>query len=591
MSAEKRALSWDRFAAADPGLLRLIAALRAVLGLALTLAALTALRQPPTMVLAGGFTTVVTSLGISALRPRRQWNTLSAGLPVTVVAMAAGALLAPCPVAAKGAFLLLIFAAVYVRRFERWGQDLGIFAFMAFFLTQFARIRPHQLPQLAGVLAIAFAAAALTRFGLVRAPASATLGRLRTAFDRRCDTVLRGTAKLPTTGRAARAARRTLERDLDRLHDGALLIQDFVREGAPARPRAGRASRPGPESAELDRVIGAEAHAQRLAAIALRRVGDEARTPADRPARPARRHGRDRASRRPATVRFAGPRRRTTRQAFQVTAAAALATLGGQLLSPRLWYWAVATAWVVYINAEHTGDILLQSGRRLIGTIAGVLFGYGLALSTAGHPSWAVAFLLACVFGMFYTPAGRYWAVTFFITGSLSMVLQLLHTFSPELLALRIQETALGAACGILAAVLVVPTSLRNACDDRLREFLAALNRLVRDVPDPKPVLRTNAEVAALDQALEAFRRAVHPLGHPLNPRRAERARARHLLEVVEAAASHARNLATRDGRATPPPAGGDAGSVRPTDTSRSPVPEFPTAPNAPATDARSQPF
>ena len=31
--------------------------------------------------------------------------------------------------------------------------------------------------------------------------------------------------------------------------------------------------------------------------------------------------------------------------------------------------------------------------------------------------------------------------VTFFITGSLSMALSLLHTLSPELLALRVQET------------------------------------------------------------------------------------------------------------------------------------------------------
>ncbi|MGW0086520.1 hypothetical protein [Streptomyces sp. NPDC003393] len=47
-----------------------------------------------------------------------------------------------------------------------------------------------------------------------------------------------------------------------------------------------------------------------------------------------------------------------------------------------------------------------------------------------------LAFLLACVFGMFYTPSGSSWAVTFFITGALSMVLALLNTLSPELLSL-----------------------------------------------------------------------------------------------------------------------------------------------------------
>lgn len=64
-------------------------------------------------------------------------------------------------------------------------------------------------------------------------------------------------------------------------------------------------------------------------------------------------------------------------------------------------------------------------------------FGYGPAVLASGHTTLAVIFLLACVFGMFYTPSGSYWAVTFFITGSLSMVLAVLRTLSPELLALR----------------------------------------------------------------------------------------------------------------------------------------------------------
>ncbi|WP_413098681.1 hypothetical protein [Streptomyces sp. Inha503] len=150
---------------------------------------------------------------------------------------------------------------------------------------------------------------------------------------------------------------------------------------------------------------------------------------------------------------------------------------------------------------------------------------------------------------MFYTPSGNYWAVTFFITGSLSIVLALLHTLSPELLSLRIQETALGAGCGILAALLVVPTSVRTVADECLRELLVVLDHLMHCTPQVNGLSPT-PDAHDLDQALEAFRRACRPLMHPLTPRRAERARARRLLEHVETTAFLARSLATETGRA-----------------------------------------
>lgn len=623
MPATRRALLGDRFAPADPGLLRLTAGLRAVLGLALTLAVLAGSGQPPPVVLVGGFTAVVTSLGISDLLPRNQFRTLAAGLPVTLGAVTAGALLAPFPVAARVAFLLLIFTAVYVRRFEPRGQDLGIFAFMAFFLTQFARIRPSQLPEVVGALGIAFAAAAVTRFCLVRTPASATLGRLRAAYDRSLRDVLQTSVGVLTDGRATSGGPRGLERRLDRLHTSALLIQDFLREGdGKDFPGAGVPAVTGSPApvpavvAEIEWVAATEAHARRLAVGALRLTGvtgplacatnespgsakanllhhlgnllraaetrshgrgsqASAATPRIEvpqllgPANPQREQGAPIACDLTATE-TGGLRRHTTRQAVQVTTAAAFATLGGQLLSPDLWYWAVATTWVVFINAENTGDILLQSGRRLIGTVAGVLFGYGLALLAAGYPPWALAFLLACVFGMFYTPSDRYWAVTFFITGSLSMVLELLHRLSSELLVLRIQETALGVVCGILAAVLIMPTTVRRIGDDRLREFLLALNHAVRSTvdgldrgaadPQSVPVPCERPELGHVDQALDAFREAARPSTHPLNPWRAERAWA---LRVLEQGLKAVWNSATTSSRwpnsrrapaSTPPP-------------------------------------
>ncbi|MFD0313054.1 FUSC family protein [Streptomyces flavalbus] len=401
-----------RLTAADPGLLRMAAGLRAVLGLTLTLAALTALGEPAVVVLGGGFMAVVTSLASSDPHPRNQLRTLLAGAPVALAALTAGGLLAPYALASRLAFLPLIFAAVYVRRFGRRGQDLGIYAFMAYFLTQFAAVSAGQLPQLAVALAVSFTAATLTRLVLVPVTSYGILTRLGAAFEVRLRDAQRATADLRAvsphdTRRRRRRTERRLERRLKSLRSSERLLRDFLDE-APSTRRRSTHPRSVPSS------------------------------------------------------------RCTTRQAWQVTAAAALAMLGGHLISPHLWYWAVVTAWVVFVNAEHTGDVVRQSGRRLVGTVAGVPFGYGLAALAAGHSRFlGLAFLLACVFGVFSTPSSHYWAVTFFLTGSLCMVLALLGTLSPLLLSLRVQETALGAGCGALAALL-------GTCDVRAGRAVTA---------------------------------------------------------------------------------------------------------------------
>ncbi|MFK4093743.1 FUSC family protein [Streptomyces anthocyanicus] len=263
-------------------------------------------------------------------------------------------------------------------------------------------------------------------------------------------------------------------------------------------------------------------------------------------------------SRKPASPTFGAlPRRDTdeeglkrgaTRQAFQVTAASAIAITAGHLLSPHLWYWAVTAVWVVSIKNESTGEVLLQSLRRLAGTVIGVVFGYGLAALVNGDGPALLSLLLLCMFGIFYTPSHAYWAVTFFITGTLSMLLALTDTFSTQVLLLRVQETALGVSCGILAAVLVLPTTVRRAGDDALAGFLRALDHLLRAVASGSPGTETpTSRVHAahdLDQALESFRKASLPLTHPFAPQRRRRHRARHLLELLDAGAYHVRSLA-----------------------------------------------
>lgn len=589
---------WGRFLASDPGLLRLVSALRVTLAVLLTLGMLTALAQPVQVVVTGGFSAMVASLATSDVSARDQMLTLLGGLITSFGGLTAGTLLAPSPAAAAVVFPLLIFVAAYARKFGPRGLGLGIFGVMMLFLAQVTKAAPGQLPELAGALGMAITADALARFALVPTRVQSILRRLQQAFDSRLRSVLEATIELLETRRDDTRRVRALERTINRLHVCALLIEDVM-----DRCHVDKAT----ADTQL-RIARTESAARRLAVLAMRLTrmpqlpsdgqahtrehlvreiralydclvnSDEAsyggvrerlldysaHPPAFAP--PELQHsyqgvgelalmvfGHHSAPDAAAAGATGKPRRaraegRTTRQSFQLAAATALAGAGGTLLSPDLWYWSVATVWVVFIRVESTGEILLQGARRLAGTILGVVFGFWLAVLSSGSSSSGLCLLLLCLFGMFYTPPAAYWAVTFFITGALSVLISLLHTFTISLLVLRIEETALGVACGVIAAVLILPISAQRVSNDRLVELMRALRRVTRhaigSLDDRHLARGLSQDLRELDQTLEAFRRSCLPIAHPANPQRRRRARARALIGLLDACGYHARSLA-----------------------------------------------
>ncbi len=143
-----------------------------------------------------------------------------------------------------------------------------------------------------------------------------------------------------------------------------------------------------------------------------------------------------------------GLQRPTTRAAVQVSVGSALAIAGGELLSTDRWYWAVLTCWIVFINTASTGEILVKGYRRLLGTVFGVVAGILLAGLVGGNTVLAFALVLALIFAMFYTAPLSYTLMSFFVTAMLGLLYTLLHTYSWEVLVLRVEETALGAVWG-----------------------------------------------------------------------------------------------------------------------------------------------
>src|SRR5699024_10770056 len=128
----------ERAVAFDPGLTNLLLASRAVTSVMLTLFVLYGLTkltgQPPTLLLIGGAMAMFSVLAINDSSYRAQAITFLL-LPLPAMAsLTAGALLAPWRFIDDGVFVVIIFFAVYVRRFGPRAFAFGMLAFIAYFI-------------------------------------------------------------------------------------------------------------------------------------------------------------------------------------------------------------------------------------------------------------------------------------------------------------------------------------------------------------------------------------------------------------------------------------------------------------------------
>ncbi|MGK5630913.1 FUSC family protein [Streptomyces sp. URMC 123] len=239
--------------------------------------------------------------------------------------------------------------------------------------------------------------------------------------------------------------------------------------------------------------------------------------------------------------------RPTTRQAVQCTLACALALAVGQAVSHERWYWAVGTAWWIFVNTASRGETLVRGFRRVVGTVSGIALGLLVAVPLHGAPAPTAALVAVCVFGIFYTAGPSYSWMMFFVTIMAGLLYGLLGVLHPGLLALRLEQTAVGALAAALAVVLVLPVTTHAATDAWIRRALLcvrecaaeAARRLAGDESaDPSP------RVAELELLLGRVRAALAPLVHPLSPLAARKARAREVLALLDDCARQVRGLA-----------------------------------------------
>ncbi|GAA2768014.1 FUSC family protein [Streptomyces paradoxus] len=641
-----RARLRDRIAASDPGLLRLTAGLRTVGAIALTLAVLSLLRADVHVLVAGAMAAMVATFAIREKQPAAQAVTLALGLPVALASVSLGAVLNARLFVGDVFFVVLIFCAVYGRRFGDRGTALGLIGFQIYFLSLFVGATASTLPALCGALAVAFCSSALMRFAVVPATPTGVLLRLRLAFRARLAQLVAAQVELlDAPADEMDKALEAVREGTARLHETAMMIQGRLEEGTPDESAARLVQRriadaeiaaerlglllltartaeradtltlhlpgaPAPSVAgpELPDEAGATLRRdlQALHALVLRAgsgdtgtglahvrnrllgyrdeenlppasaavqdvfrgIGESARAVLG--LRIALDGPQDESDDSPATARSreeldaedaaidgggeeaspeeqTGLRRPTTRAAVQVAVGSSLAIVGGELLSTQRWYWAVLTCWIVFLNTASTGEILVKGYRRLLGTVFGVVAGIVLAGLVGRHTWTAFALVLVLIFAMFYTAPLSYTLMSFFVTAMLGLLYTLLHTYSLDVLVLRIEETALGAACGVVAAALVLPVQT----DRRTNELLGTVLERLAEVTEAAvgqlsggPADELLDKARDLDQALADLRAATQPLIHPVTPLRTRRHTARYVVALLETCAYHARTLA-----------------------------------------------
>lgn len=561
-----------RLVATDPGLVRLRVATWAVLGIAVAAVVQGALHQPLQVTLVAAVAAMQSAFTVND-------NTRGAQAVTLVLSALSGA--AALTVAAFGSFvpmlnyilfILLIFVAVYVQRFTPRGGAVGSLPFFMFFFGMYLDIQPAKLPQYLAALGVGMASHALVRFLVIPHRRAAELLRVRRAFRARLGAVVRvAAAELASGGSDRRRA--ALRRADARLHETVLMIEDSIADvleptaAEMLRRRAlevelaaqwlsittQRATAVNlPEDVRNELVVrllrldsliendprelpvlsGTDEFSRMLVAgspLGERSPGDQVRQAiaelalADVNAQRIAEHDYSAEAEAPEspperTRVFAFDNR--TRAAVQAMVAGGLAVLGGELISHQRWYWAVLTVFVVFLNTVTAGATVAKGVRRVAGTLVGIFGGMLLALVASGHTVATVALLMLCVFGMVYTVRTSQLVGSFFITCLLGLLYSLLGTFSIEVLWVRVLETAVGAAAGLVAAMAVLPVHTQAVLRSDLRGVLDSLRTLVTGADDLLAG-RENVNVIelsrALDRAIEKVHTTLEPLTHPIN--------------------------------------------------------------------------
>ena len=196
----------------------------------------------------------------------------------------------------------------------------------------------------------------------------------------------------------------------------------------------------------------------------------------------------------------------TTRLALQMAVGIGGAFVVGFLFFPQRWAWIVLTTFIVSTGNCGRLDVAYKCALRVLGAGAGTLLALPLSLHAGHHDASTIAMILAAVFvGLWLRPLNyAWWAL--FVTMALALLQGFEGTSAQSMLALRLEEIAIGAAIGLASAWFVYPLRSTAVLRRRIADVLALLADAF-DPNTPGPGLEViNAAFSRLREVAPSFR-------------------------------------------------------------------------------------
>lgn len=569
------------FLVSDPGLIRLRSAATTtvcfVAALGVLLFVTHRLNQPVTVAMMGTVVALFSSFVVKDPDKRSILITTAlVPLPATA-ALSIAALLSGYGKVADVGFIVILFIAVWVRRFGPRGFALGMTAFISYFYVIALHANATEIPILTLSVTIGVATTFIVKAIVLRQGPRHELVELDHALRVEAASLLSNAYRphdLPGYDK-------TMRQSLDRLANTALMIEDWVDRNGDITSSGGvdtllsrqvfdaqqateqlayslasldpRVVRSGELDTDIDAVLTA---LRTLVSSAESNTGIAAGgSSIDEPVgnRAVAKHYAYRTFEafsvlRDSIVRgrfAAAPARElpdagatdgatsaerknvvpSTRAAIQVAVAASAATIAGEILSPNRWYWAVLAAFVVFTGTTTRGEILTRGSRRVIGTVAGVFAGVLLAAVVGHRPDVQMTLIVVCVFWAYYLRTVANATKVFFTTVLMAMMYGLLDKFSVEVLEIRVKETVAGAVIGIASAYFILPVRTRKTLIEDVDTYLEMLEGLIGDCVDSMVKGQNAKDLVAGARDLDIALKSAVQAGKPLRLQPTARAR------------------------------------------------------------------
>lgn len=143
-------------------------------------------------------------------------------------------------------------------------------------------------------------------------------------------------------------------------------------------------------------------------------------------------------------------------------------------------YWAALTAVVILHNVISAQGVLRKGSNRILGTLAGAVFGGLLLVLPLGN--WTIAAVLMILQFLLTLSLSKSYALTVFLVTPLALIVSMYSTpgFDPFQLTLaRVLDTVIGGIVGIVIALTLLPHSATKGIPRAVLQSLLAVQELL----------------------------------------------------------------------------------------------------------------